>query len=169
MNNSLARLLDGMVSTIDEHIIPNIQDDFARGQAFGVIYMLRCIRKRAAWSTSYLQPQVDAFQDVSSKLRSLLSDLDGMPTLAAVPPLAAGCREAALEQARDEANRAMCATYDWFEQHHDSLPAALAGPVREALERYLTTQLKTELRYNVNLNFSEISTGQAMVKPGATP
>ena len=40
MNNSLPRLIDGMVATLRKEVIPHIEGDFARGQAYGVIYML---------------------------------------------------------------------------------------------------------------------------------
>lgn len=40
MNNSLERLIDGMVATLREEVIPQVGTEFARGQAFGVIYML---------------------------------------------------------------------------------------------------------------------------------
>jgi hypothetical protein len=166
VNNSLERLLDGMVSTMDEHIIPNLQDDFARGQAFGVIYMLRCIRKRAAWSTGYLRAQVDALQAVSAELQPLLTGLPGVPAISANLSVSAEAGEADLEHARDEINRSVCAAYEGFEQHHGALPAAVVSEVREAWERYLTVQLKTELKFNVSLNFSEISTGQATAKAG---
>ena len=41
MNNSLPRLIDGMVATLRKEVIPRVEGDFARGQAFGVIYMLK--------------------------------------------------------------------------------------------------------------------------------
>ena len=53
MNNSLHRLIDGMVATLRSEVIPNIGTEFARGQAFGVIYMLNSIRLRAEWSSAF--------------------------------------------------------------------------------------------------------------------
>ena len=45
MNNSLPRLIEGMVATLRSEIIPHLDGEFARGQAFGVIYMLNNIRR----------------------------------------------------------------------------------------------------------------------------
>lgn len=171
MNNSLERLLDGMVSTLDELIIPHISDDFARGQAFGVIYMLRCIGKRASWATGYLRAQVDALQVVTDELRSLLSDLPDLPGVLRAPTLPLGevgadANEADLKQARDDLNQAACAAYEWCEAQRAVLPQGFVTNVRAAWERYLTVQLRSELKFNVSLNFSEISTGHAAAKAG---
>jgi hypothetical protein len=157
MNNSLDRMLEGIMATLDAHVMPNLTDDFARGQAFGIVYMLRCIRKRAAWSSDYLRAQLDALRDLSAELRPLLAALPGAPT---VPDVATPD----LEQARVQLNEGLCAAYDWVEGQHAGLPHALVREVRAAWERHITRQLKTELKFNVSLNFSEISTGQAAHK-----
>ena len=46
MNNSLPRLIDGMVATLRKEVIPRVDGDYARGQAFGVIYMLNSLKLR---------------------------------------------------------------------------------------------------------------------------
>ncbi|MDX2396495.1 hypothetical protein NJL88_41805, partial [Streptomyces sp. DK15] len=79
MNNSLPRLIDGMIATLRREIIPNIEGDFARGQAIGVIYMLNSIQRRASWSNRYFHEQLLAFNTVSQRLQGLASELPGAP------------------------------------------------------------------------------------------
>lgn len=65
MNNSLPRLIDGMVATLRREVIPHIDGDFARGQAFGVIYMLNSLKLRASWSNEFLIEQLRALEEAS--------------------------------------------------------------------------------------------------------
>ena len=60
MNNSLPRLIDGMIATLREEVIPHVEGEFARGQAFGLIYMLNSIRLRADWSPAFVGEQLAA-------------------------------------------------------------------------------------------------------------
>ena len=67
MNNSLPRLIDGMIATLRKEVIPHIDGDFARGQAYGVIYMLSSIKLRAAWSNAFLSEQLRALEAASRR------------------------------------------------------------------------------------------------------
>ena len=69
MNNSLPRLIDGMVATLRKEVIPHIEGDFARGQAFGVIYMLNSLKLRASWSNEFLIEQLRALEEASPRAR----------------------------------------------------------------------------------------------------
>ena len=40
MNNSLERLIAGIMATLRADVIPNVTDAYARGQAMGVIVLL---------------------------------------------------------------------------------------------------------------------------------
>ena len=57
MNNSLPRLIDGMVAMLRKEVIPHIEGDFARGQAYGVIYMLSSIKLRAGSARLKRRPE----------------------------------------------------------------------------------------------------------------
>jgi uncharacterized membrane protein (UPF0136 family) len=43
VNNSLDRLIGGIIATLRAHVIPNVTDGYARGQAIGVIDLLNNI------------------------------------------------------------------------------------------------------------------------------
>ena len=40
MNNSFARLIDGMNATLRKEVLTRLDDEFARGQVFGIINLL---------------------------------------------------------------------------------------------------------------------------------
>ena len=75
MNNSLPRLIDGMVATLRKEVIPHIDGDFARGQAFGVIYMLNSLKLRASWSNEFLVEQLRALEEASRDLSGLGAEI----------------------------------------------------------------------------------------------
>ena len=50
MNNSFARLIDGMNATLRSEVLTRLDDEFARGQVFGVINLLNTFKVRADWS-----------------------------------------------------------------------------------------------------------------------
>ena len=119
MNNSLPRLYEGMAATLAERILPHLGDDFARGQAYGLIYLLRYLQLRTGWSEAYLAPQWQALQATARRLGPLLHDLRGAPDIDS----AAGAGTELPLQARCEALlAALCTAYDWAERHADALP-----------------------------------------------
>lgn len=155
MNNSLSRLYEGMAASLAERVLPHIGDDFARGQAYGVIYLLRCLSLRTDWSEAYLQPQWEALQATAERLRPLLAGVTGAPALDAPAP-AGATLHARCEAARD----ALCAAYDWAECHADNLAPDAMAAIRDAWRHYIEIDLKQELRMRVPLPYSEMSTGQ---------
>ena len=113
MNNSLERLIDGMAATLRTDVIPHIEGDYARGQAFGVIYMLNSLKLRASWSNAFLLGQLQPLQEAGCALGSLAADLPGAPLPAVATPK--DLPEAAeLQAARDEGDAQMCALIDWL-------------------------------------------------------
>ena len=58
MNNSLDRLIEGITATLRAHVIPNVTDAYARGQAIGVIDLLNNIAPRLEWARAPLAEAV---------------------------------------------------------------------------------------------------------------
>lgn len=50
MNIALERLIEGMIATLRNDVIPNVSDAYARGQAVGVIDLLNNIAARIEWA-----------------------------------------------------------------------------------------------------------------------
>lgn len=161
MNNSLPRLYEGMAAALGERVLPHIDDDFARGQVYGVIYLLQCLNLRTDWSDDYLRPQWDALQSAKQRLGALLSDVPG------APGIDAPVREGGTLHQRCEATRvALCAAYDWTERHAAELPPDTANAVRAAWQAFIETDLKHELSQRVSLPYSEMSTGRSTTAAG---
>jgi len=158
MNNSLARLIDGMVATMRAEIIPNIEGDFARGQAFGVIYMLNSLKLRASWSNTFLGAQLRAQEELGRELAALADALPGAPlpslTLAAALPEAN-----VLEAQRDAADARLCELIDWLSTHETELAPEAHARAQTAIDRYLSQQSRYEISTSARPMFVEMSGG----------
>ena len=158
MNNSLPRLIDGMVATLRKEVIPHIAGDFARGQAFGVIYMLNSLKLRASWSNEFLVEQLRALEEVSRDLSGLGADIPA----ALVPSVRAPDQtpdSAKLEAIRNQGDERISALIDWLAAHEGSVSAEVAAHIEAAIDRYLHRQLKWELSTSAKPMFVEISGG----------
>ena len=110
MNNSLPRLIDGMVATLRREIIPHVEGDFARGQAFGVVYMLNSMRLRASWSNAFLVEQIRALEEASRELEAVVGELPGAPAPAVRAPPGVPT-ESELEAMRDQGDARILRTH----------------------------------------------------------
>jgi hypothetical protein len=155
MNNSLRRLYEGMAAALAERILPHINDDFARGQAYGVIYLLRYLDLRTDWSDDYLQPQLLALQATARRLEPLLGDMKGAPGIEA--PMQMG---GSLRQRCEAARAALCAAYDWAERNASQVPVDTLNAIRLVWQGFIEADLKHELSLRLALPYSEMSTGR---------
>jgi hypothetical protein len=158
VNNSMARLIDGMVATLRKEIIPNVEGEYARGQAYGVIYMLNSLKKRASWSNAFLTEQMRALEATSRELAALSPELPGAPlpeTLAVVELPDASV----LEAARDAADARLCELIDWMTVHGASLAPKARARADAAIDRYLNRQFRHEISTSAKPMFVEMSGG----------
>jgi hypothetical protein len=157
MNNSLERLIDGMAATLRTDVIPHIEGDYARGQAFGVIYMLNSLKLRASWSNAFLLGQLQPLQEAGCALGSLAADLPGAPLPAVATPK--DLPDAAeLQAARDEGDAQMCALIDWLAQQSGERTDAVAK-AQGIVDDYINKQTKYELTTSARPMFVEMSGG----------
>jgi len=156
MNNSLHRLIEGMVATMRGDVIPHLDTEFARGQAFGVIYMLKSIQLRASWSVNFVQQQLQFQYELADSLLPYLANLDAPP----LPARAAAQGSAdALEKARDDNDARICELINWHGNPSTGLSREAEGAIEELLRRYMDQQLKWELKTSAKPMFAEISSG----------
>ncbi len=158
MNNSLPRLIDGMVATLRKEIIPRIAGDFARGQAYGVIYMLNSLKLRASWSNVFLAEQLRALDDVSRELEKLGADLPGAP-LPDVRAPAALPEAATLEAERDRGDARIGDLIEWLAAHGGALPPRARAAAEAAIDGYLNRQSRHEIATSARPMFREMSGG----------
>jgi hypothetical protein len=159
VSESLSRLYENMIASIDSQILPRLSDDFARAQAYGLIYMLRCLHAQTSWSTEFLFEQVEAGADVAKAFADILSESADRPRPSVLDP--AGMKVAELEAARDQSTREISHAYDWAQQHRTELSASAIDRLEEAYRAFLARHVKAELKRSTPINFSEISTGRA--------
>jgi hypothetical protein len=157
VNGSLSRLYDTMIAAIDSQILPHLADDFASAQAYGLIYMLRCLRAQTSWSMEFLFDQVQAGADGAKAFTEFLAGVPNSPSPTLINP--ARMTAAELEAAKDRSNREMSQAYDWVQQHRTVLPTSALDGIEQAYRTFLAHQLRAELKRSVAINFSEISTG----------
>ena len=156
MNNSLHRLIDGIVATLRSEVIPQVGTEFARGQAFGVIYMLNSIRLRAEWSGAFHAELIAAQLELGEALGPLVAG-SGAPALPeAASPGASANR---LEAQRDSNDGRICALIDWMSRNTATLGSERHAAFEAALHRYMDRQSKFELSTSAKPMFAEMSAG----------
>jgi len=158
VNNSLPRLIDGMIATLRKEVIPHVDGDFARGQAYGVIYMLNSIKLRAAWSNAFMSEQLGALEEASRELKTLAAELPGAPI-----PEAGGRTTlpdaAELEVERNAGDRRMCELIDWLAANRSTIAPGALARAEAAIDRYLNWQSRFELSTSAKPMFMEMSSG----------
>lgn len=154
MNNSLERMIEGMAATLRKEVIPHIGIEFARGQAFGVIYMLNSLALRASWSPEFVGEQIAAQLALRDALAPLLANTDA-PGLPQIADTALGTK--ALEAVRDDNESRICALILWHGTA--ALNADKAAAIQTALRAYMDRQLKWELQTSAKPMFAEMSSG----------
>ena len=154
MNNSFPRLIDGMIEALRQNVLPATEGEFARGQIFAVIYLLKNLRLRAGWSPELLGEQLAALEE----LRTALERIDGLPAEAPRPARMAGATSlttAQMEKARNAGDAQVCALIDW-----QATQTAKNAAVDRAVDTYLHRQLRHELQTSAKPMFAEISLGR---------
>jgi hypothetical protein len=101
MNNSFARLIEGMCHQLQHEVLPRVTDDYARSQLWGVINALNTFAVRADWSSPLLLQQIAAQQQALTAVATLLPGV-GVPASPGDVPSTAG-----LMALREQGNRAI--------------------------------------------------------------
>ena len=153
MNNSFPRLIDGMCATLRTEVLSRLDDEFARGQVFGVINLLNTFKVRADWSAGFLRQQIEA-QRVA---------LDGVAALLGEPPapIAAPTSTpiADLLALRDEGNRCIAARLAELGEGSAALSPGLVGQAEGLLREAMRAEVAIELKNSPRPLFAEMSSG----------
>ncbi len=161
MNNSFARLIDGMCATLRQEVLTRLDDDFARGQVFGVINLLNTFKVRADWSAGFLLAQLDAQQQALDGARAAVPAAlhAGLPS-APVGPLPASAAVADLLARRDAANDAIASWLQWLDGPGRDLAPEVAGEVETRLRDAMRAEVDIELKHSPRPLFAEMSSGR---------
>ena len=152
MNNSFARLIDDMCATLRAEVLTRLDDEFARGQVFGVINLLNTFRARADWSAGFLLEQIAAQQQSLEAIRPLTNLPLPTDPVPAVTPMAE------LLARRDAGNRALESVLAWLDG--DGADSAHRAEVEAHLRRALRAEVDLELKHAPRPLFAEMSSGK---------
>ena len=144
-------MIDGLVRTLTERVLPDVPTRFARGQLYAVIDVLRNLRDR-------VEPRASLFEEESASIAA---------ALARVIPLLSGSARTALEAAVADVppdppaarlgalRAALVSALDAV----GDLPADAAGPARAAITEHLAAQTMRDLAVLKPSMVGEISKG----------
>jgi len=163
MNNSFARLIDGMCATLRTEVLTRLDDEFARGQVFGVINLLNTFKVRADWSAGFLIQQIDA-QRIA--LEGVAASIAAHPAAATAPALVlappgptAAKPISELLARRDEGNRCILALFDWLDAEGARLGEERVAQVEGLLRAAMHAEVDIELKHSPRPLFAEMSSG----------
>jgi ABC-type lipoprotein export system ATPase subunit len=161
MNNSFTRLIDGMNATLRSEVLTRLDDEFARGQVFGVINLRNTFKVRADWLAGFLLQQIAAQR---TALEGVAERVQGRPEAASLPALPSGAMPqtvaiADLMMARDEGNRAIGELLGWLDAQGAQLPVNLGEQVETLLRTAMRAEVSIELKNAPRPLFAEMSSG----------
>ena len=162
MNNSFARLIDGMNATLRSEVLTRLDDEFARGQVFGVINLLNTFKVRADWSAGFLLEQIEAQRTALDGVGALLK---GRAEAASLPALPSGAAPqsvpiAELLALRDDGNRAIGELLGWLDIQRERLASQTAEEIERLLRTAMRAEVGIELKNSPRPLFAEMSSGQ---------
>jgi hypothetical protein len=144
--NSVPALCRMLSKALRNDVLPHLEDTFARGQLFAVIYVLNNLERQADWSSAQLASDVErtqsAVRDAKKALLASAIPLAELPSTA----LATGTT---LQARCDAANSDMCALLGWFAGQADSGAARLNLEQIESTLIERATQIVDEQRRRV--------------------
>lgn len=159
MNNSFPRLIDGMCATLRTEVLTRLDDEFARGQVYGVINLLNTFKARGDWSVGFLAQQVGAQCEALNSVRQLLQGVPGAPELPELQaPVPIGAAE--MGALRDEHNQRIGDMLQWLSKHRAQLPPETAQGVERHLRQSMRTEIEIELKNSPRPLFAEMSSGK---------
>lgn len=156
MNNSLERLVEGIITTLRTDVIPNVSDDYARGQAIGVIDLLNNIAPRLEWQRLPLMKAIEARRAVIEQVR-LLQGVETEPQHADPAGDVPSRSSRDLIAERDRLDGEISDLVGWaFSAQTDGAVAA-----RLLLREYMHDDAAQEMKLTKKPLFAEIAKGKA--------
>ena len=169
MNNSLDRLFAGIIASLGHEIIPRLEDEFARGQAYAAIDLLNNLRPRIDWAVGPLAVQIAAQLAAARRIEELAQGLQQGPP--ALPPALAVAPDPAsgesLRQLRDQLDEHLCRVIEWHNQPPENAAAAQVAAIRAVTAHYMQEQVRREVSLLPKPLFGEIAGNTGTAKPSA--
>jgi hypothetical protein len=162
MNNSFPRLIDGMCATLRAEVLTRLDDEFARGQVFGVINLLNTFKVRADWSAGFLIQQIEAQSVALKGVDGLLQKQSAAVAPGFLPPgIATESTDiASLLMVRDNCNHAIAGALAWLDDHREALPAEVVIAAESLLRVAMRAEVDIELKNSSKPMFAQMSSGK---------
>ena len=158
MNNTFPRLIDGMCASLRSEVLSRLDDEFARGQVFGVINLLNTFKARADWSAGFLLQQIAAQQSALNAVGAMLTAIPGAPgSETADLPVATPIAD--LLALRDAGNRRIGDLLAWLDTQRPSLSPGIAAQIEGPLRAAMRAEIQIELKNSPRPLFAEMSSG----------
>jgi len=159
MNNSLDRLFSGIIASLHSEIIPRLDDEFARGQAYATIDLLNNLRPRLDWAVGPLAAQIAAQLVAARRIDELAQGVPNgppalPPALAAMPDPAAG---ETLRWRRDQLDEHLCKVVDWQNQPPAGVSETALAAIAAVTAQYMQEQVRREVSLLPKPLFGEIA------------
>jgi hypothetical protein len=153
VSNSLDRLIGGIIATLRTHVIPNVTDGYARGQAIGVIDLLNNIAPRLEWARAPLLEAVAERRNAIRAVRALVPQAPGGADGPSDQALAAWS-SAELAAERDRLDGEIVDLIAWT---HGSAACGEVAKAIALLRQHVRDELKRDMKLTKKPLFAEIS------------
>lgn len=168
MNNSFPRLIDGMCATLRSEVLTRLDDEFARGQVYGVINLLNTFKVRADWSSGFLMQQIGAqraaLDGVATLLNSLPKDTVKAPSqrlpVASPGPAPVVTAISDLLALRDAGNQSIADHLAWIDAQGSRLEPATLAQIEELLHTAMLAEVAIELKNSPRPLFAQMASGK---------
>jgi hypothetical protein len=158
MSESFGHLVRGMIESIRLHVLPNLEDDFARGQIFAILFSLESLKQNADWKIAPLLQQVRIQDEALADVLRLAEGVE-LPTFSALPRIAIEVVDSVhLELLRDQGDRHIGRLLACLPEQEGIDPES-AKLIERRLRKAQCDQLKVELDVTPKSMFEDISTG----------
>lgn len=166
MTRQLDRTFESMIGALKQNILPELRDDFARGQAFGVIYMLEQFRLQLDWSIAPLLAKLEHQRAARIALRDMFEGLDAPPWPHEDVDARHALSGSELQALCEEGNRWLDSVLEWLEQSRPALSLELSARIEDVARACARAVNNIDSDLTTSPMFDQISTGQ---NPGASP
>ena len=153
MLTSVERLIDGVVQTLTEAVLPDLATSFARGQLYAAVDVLRNLRDRVEARADLATAESDSAAAALERAAAALSNAPALATrirdmIQSAPTTPPAARNTALRTALVDALTAIAA-----------LPAAAARAARAPIAEHLGAQAMRDVAVLKPSMLGEISRG----------
>jgi hypothetical protein len=164
MNAHLQSIFDGAIDTINETVLPQISEEFSRGQLAALVFILSELKLRTDWSSEWLLEQIDAQLAAFGEIARLAQAASIEPP---TPPFTAIDRRlspAQLEDLRDRGEQHVCRIQDWISESRAdaTLPS---DRIRSVLLGYMKIQCGSETRLTPQAVYGNSPEGSKRKEP----